>query len=237
MGWTLVTGGAKRLGAEICRSLAAAGKDLLIHYRESCSEAESVAAECAALGVKAELLKADLSSVDGVNGLVKTIKQRKWPVENLINNVGNFYKDTLLNTKAVVWYDLFQTNLHAPFLLSQGLIDSIKTQQGSIINIGTAGALDLRADKHSSAYMITKKALYQLSKSLAREVAKDGVRVNMVSPGVLINSVSVPEDPESIPQARLGELREISRVVLFLLDRNNAYITGQNIEVAGGYAL
>jgi 3-oxoacyl-[acyl-carrier protein] reductase len=237
MAWTLVTGGAKRLGAEIARSLAKEGYDVLIHYRASKSEALRVIDDCRKMGVAAEALQADFSSKEGVAALVKEIVTNSYHIENLINNVGNFLARSPLETTLDAWRDLFETNLHAPFALIQDLMPSIKIHKGSIVNIGTAGAMDFRADVKYTAYTITKKSLYLLTKSLARELAQHGVRVNMVSPGELDNSVSLPRELSLLPMRRPARLSEVVRTVLFLLNKDNGYITGQNIEVAGGYAL
>jgi len=237
MKWTLVTGGGRRLGGEICKTLAKNGYSILVHYRESESEAETVVQACRDCGVKAEMFQADFSSMEGVGLLIEKIRKNGYRIENLINNVGNFSELSTLNTPVELWLNLFQTNLHAPFALISELIASIKSYQGSIINIGTAGVMDIRADRKCNAYMLTKRSLYALTKSLAKELARDGVRVNMISPGILMNSVSIPSDLESFGLARTGELEEVCRVLLFLLNKESEYITGQNIEVSGGYAL
>lgn len=237
MKWTLVTGSGKRLGAAICQRLAEKRHHLLIHYRQSEAQAYEVRQTCQTFGVCAEVIKADFSTMVGIDQILSEIKERNYEIENIINNVGNFSTLSTLNTPINQWLDLFQTNLHAPFALIQGLKSNLIANQGSVINIGTAGVADLRGNQVAGAYMLTKKALLMLTKSLAKELANDKVRVNMVSPGVLENSVTLPEKEGSIPFARTGELKEICRVVEFLLDRNSSYITGQNIEIAGGYGL
>lgn len=237
MAWTLVTGGAKGFGAAICKTLADQGYDILVHYRTSEKEALGVVEECRRRGVASKMLQADFSTYEGVIGFVNKIIENSLSVENLINNVGNFIVRSSLNTTSEEWIDLFQTNLHAPFVLIQSFIPSIKLHKGCIINIGTAGAMDMRADAKYTAYTITKKSLYLLTKSLARELAGDQIRVNMVSPGELENSTSLPDDLEKLPMKRAATLKEAARAVLFLLNKENSYITGQNIEVAGGYAL
>jgi 3-oxoacyl-[acyl-carrier protein] reductase len=135
------------------------------------------------------------------------------------------------------WLKLFQTNLHAPFILIKHLVSSLCQHRGHIINIGAAGLGRMRADTYSTAYTLTKQNLWMLTRSLALELAPAGVRVNMVSPGHLETSVNLPTDPLKLPMGRPGYHHEISRLILFLLDPANHYITGQNIEVAGGVSL
>jgi NAD(P)-dependent dehydrogenase (short-subunit alcohol dehydrogenase family) len=209
----------------------------LVHFSVQDFKTEFVVEECRKKGVDAEAIQGDFSSKEGIAGLIRQIEKQSFQVENLINNVGNFFTFSSLDTPVELWRDLFETNLHAPFTLIQALISSIKLHQGSIINIGTAGAMDFRADIKYTAYTITKKSLYLLTKSLARELAKDHVRVNMVSPGELDNSISLSQGASSLPMQRPASLLEVVRTILFLLNKDSAYITGQNIEVAGGYAL
>jgi NAD(P)-dependent dehydrogenase (short-subunit alcohol dehydrogenase family) len=237
MAWTLVTGGAKGLGAEICRTLASQGHDILVHYWNSEKEALELVEKCKQNGVSADAIYGDFSSPEGVKKLLSTINKRSLDIKCLINSVGNFYQGSPLETPIEVWNELFQTNFHAPLLLIRGLIPNIKAHVGTVINLGSAGVKDMRADDKYTAYTISKKALYLLTISLAKELAKDGVRVNMVSPGVLENSVTLDDDIGRLPMGRAGTLQEVANAILFLLQPENKYITGQNIEVAGGFAL
>lgn len=237
MAWTLVTGGAKGLGKEICLTLAKKGHNVLVHFRKSKEEAEAVAEECRKSGVLSKTVQADFSNPEGIQGLLDMARKQTWEIKFLINNVGNFFEGALSDTPVETWHSLFQTNLHAPFLLIRGLLPEIASQKGAVINIGSAGCNDLRGDAKYAAYSLTKRSLYFLTKSFAKEAAKDGVRVNMVSPGELENSVTLAGRREKLPFGRAGALREVAEVVSFLLLPENAYITGQNIEVAGGFAL
>jgi NAD(P)-dependent dehydrogenase (short-subunit alcohol dehydrogenase family) len=132
---------------------------------------------------------------------------------------------------------LFQTNLYAPFALTKAFLPSITKAKGNIINIGIAGLNAPRASKTQASYDAIKMALLSLTKSLALDLATTGVRVNMVSPGYLTNSVVLPSDPLSLPMHRTGALDEVARAITFLIDPASSYITGQNIEVSGGVAL
>lgn len=237
MSWTLVTGGAKGLGSQICKTLAESGHNILIHYRGSEEAAEQVAEECREFGVLSKTIAADFSTQEGVLSFVAALKQDINKIKFLINNVGNFFKGSSLETPIDQWYELFQTNLHTPFLLIQGLLPLIVSERGSIINIGSVGAKEIRAEINYTAYSLTKKSLYLLTASLAKELAKDGVRVNMVSPGELENSVTLKAFFKKLPMKRPGTLKEVAEVVRFLLRDDSSYITGQNIEVAGGFAL
>jgi NAD(P)-dependent dehydrogenase (short-subunit alcohol dehydrogenase family) len=235
--WTLVTGAAKGLGAEICLTLADQGFPILVHYNTSYEEANALVTACRKKGVRAESIQGDLTSSKTTQDFIKEVLVKFPHINVLINNVGNYLIQTALNTSIEKWSELFETNLHAPFALCQALSPTLKSHKGSIINIGTAGLTAIRSDTRAPAYNITKMGLLLLTKSLAKELAPFDVRVNMVSPGRLANSIDLPVDLSSIPMKRLGTLTEVSQVVAFLLEKGNDYITGQNIEVAGGLGL
>ncbi|MDB6082028.1 MAG: putative 3-ketoacyl-acyl carrier protein reductase, fabG, partial [Chlamydiia bacterium] len=223
MKWTLVTGGAKRLGAEICRTLARSGHSLAIHYNSSETEAKAVAEECRKYDVSAEVIQGDFSTFESTKDFIIRYQKRFVETENLINNVGNYLVRKAKESEMADSYALFQTNVHAPHFLSLNLIQ----EGGAIINMGVCGLHSSRADVRAPLYTASKMALWSLTKSLARELAPQGISVNMVSPGQLENSIDLPADCSTLPMKRPGKLSEVTRVVAFLLDKENRYITGQ----------
>jgi NAD(P)-dependent dehydrogenase (short-subunit alcohol dehydrogenase family) len=237
MAWTLVTGGAKRLGAEICRNLAKAGYDVIVHYNTSHQEALQVAEECRQQGVHSEVMQGDFSTPTSTQKFIGDYLQ-KFPITyNLINNVGNYHLASFQETSSQVCYDLFQTNFHAPFAIIQALLPSLKNLKGNIINLGVGGIHNVKIKSIGPIYCATKAALWHLTKTMAYELASSQVRVNMVSPGCLEIAVDLPDDLNKFPMKRAGKSSEVSRVITFLLAKESSYITGQNIEVAGAYAL
>ncbi len=237
MNWTLVTGGAKNLGAEICRTLAAQGHSIVVQYRYSESEAQAVAQSCRDLGVEAEIIQGDFSSIETTVLFIVNYLARFRETKYLVNNVGNYFIGTALQTPLLKWGELFQNNVHVPFALIQALAPSIKKNQGSIVNIGVAGLAHGRADIYTTGYSCAKEALCLLTKSLAKELAPAHVTVNMVSPGYLESSVDLPKDVSALPMQRPGSLTETAQLVAYLLSPAASYITGQNIETAGGLRL
>ncbi|MEX1012692.1 MAG: SDR family oxidoreductase [Waddliaceae bacterium] len=213
----LVTGASKRLGALICYALAENGYDLCIHYRTSQKEAEEVKARCQEMGVDAEIVCGDLLSIDFR------------PIDHLINNVGVYTKESLLDYTLDEWKDCFEVNCFAPFALTKRFLPTLK----SVINIGVSGLEN--SDKQRSLYRLTKKTLLHITKMLASELAPKGICVNMVSPGQLSISEDLPDNLGSLPMKRAVEPSEITQMILFLL--KSPSITGQNIDISGGLGL
>lgn len=233
MSWALVTGGAKGLGAEICRTMARLGHSVVCHYHTSREAAEKVAAECRTFGVEAATIQGDFSQRDQAVDFLERYKKQFPDTSILINNVGNYLLEKGSGTHLDASHLLFWTNVQTPLLLIQGLLPTLQV----VINIGTAGLDGHRADTRSTLYKSTKMALLSLTKSFARELAPRGIRVNMVSPGHLPYSVDLPKDISQLPMKRAVQLDEVARLIAFLVDSKNSSITGQNIEVAGGLAL
>lgn len=237
IGWTLVTGGAKRLGSIVCLKLARAGYNVIVHYHTSAKEANEVAAKCRAYGVQSEVIQGDLGSNEGVEILAEALALRFPELSNIVNNVGNYLIKPILDTSKEELIELYQTNFFAPFRLIQRLLPSVKKYKGAIINLGVAGLETRRAECRSTAYTLTKLSLLGLTKSLAKDLASSGVRVNMISPGYIDNAVDLPNDLSCLPMGRAATCDEIASLILFLLGRDGEYVTGQNIEVAGGVRL
>lgn len=235
--WVLVTGGAKGLGKEIAVTVAERGANVVIQYNKSFSEAEELKTELKSKGFSIEIIQGSFDSqaetVDFIQRYMKNFPVTK----HLINNVGNYLVKPLIRTTFVEVTDLFQTNLFTPLLLIQGLLPSIERNKGSVVNIGMSGLGMLKGDLNAAVYTMTKVALLSMTKSLARELGPRQVRVNMVSPGQLENAVDLPQTYEKFPMKRPGKLREVANVVAFMLSDENEYITGQNIDVAGGLGL
>lgn len=237
MTWTLVTGGAKGLGAEICLTLARQGRNIVVHYNQSQKEAQSIAQQCRNAGVKAETMQGNLATTQGINSFISRYLETFPETDALINNVGNYLLKTATETTLQEWENLFLTNLTAPFVLSNALIPALKKNRGDLINIGVSGIQTGKADTYATAYSITKYGLWMLTKSLAKELAGEQIRVNMVSPGLMENAIDLENILPKVPMKTATPLKEVAELVAFLLKPENAHITGQNIEVAGGLRL
>ncbi len=231
MGWTLVTGGAKGIGAAICRTMATEGHPIVVHYNTSQKEALEVAEDCRSLGVRAEIMQGNFSTQEQVAEFLQNYLQAFSLTDCLVNNVGNYLVKSVQETSPEELSLLYQTNVFAPIMIAKAL--SVKE---SIVNLGVAGLNAERADTYSSAYSMTKSSMLQWTRSLAKELASASISVNMVSPGYVEGSVDLPE-LSKLPMKRAVTKDEVARLVAFLLNKNNRAITGQNIEIAGGIRL
>jgi NAD(P)-dependent dehydrogenase (short-subunit alcohol dehydrogenase family) len=223
----LVTGAARGLGAAIALALSKSGHQVVIHYRSNQLQAAKMAAQC-----NAPMIQGDFSSPELTRDFIRRYKEQFPETEGIVNNVSQYLLSSLVNTSEEKWQELFQINLHAPFTLIQALLPTLKT----VVNIGQSGLLAHRAAPYAAAYRSTKQALYYMTLSFAKELASQNITVNMVSPGFLENAVDLlPLD--SLPMKRAGKLDEVAEIVVTLFSDKARYITGQNIEIAGGVGL
>ncbi|WP_027891375.1 bifunctional dihydropteridine reductase/dihydrofolate reductase TmpR [Calidithermus chliarophilus] len=232
----LVTGSARGIGRAVLLGLAERGFAVAVHYRSSEAEAERTRAEAEALGVRAVKLRADVTDLEQARCLVEQAVGQLGGLHVLVNNVGDYLKKPVEELTAREWQALLDSNLNAPFYVTQAALPHLRAAGwGRVVNIGYAGAHNLVARSSIAPYAIAKTGLILYSKALAERVAPWGVTVNVVAPGVAENSVSQPL--EEIPMGRAARLDELARAVLFFVDEGSAYLTGQVLEVAGGWNL
>ncbi len=236
----LVTGSARRLGREIALRLAASGYFTCVHYRGSRAAADGALKAIRKAGGDGAVVSGDLGSPEGVREIVAGARAAlgsKFRLDVLVNNVGIYPTGPLEGFDPDSFDEVLRVNLSGCHRLIQMLHPNLR-KGGSIINIGYAGIDSLTATTHNTAYMISKSGLLILTKSLAMALGPRGIRVNMVSPGILTNSVELPDDPaDFIPMERLGTTGEVADAVEFLVGDKARYITGVNLDVAGGYHL
>ncbi len=234
----LVTGAAKRLGRELAISLGRAGYFVWVHYKESRLEAEATLAEIRRRGGVGKIVSADIASRQQVTSMLTTIKEHSGQLDLLINNVGIYKTGSLIDYAIEDFENTLQTNLFGCFYTIQLSLALFPPSGGNIINIGYAGIENLTSSIHNTAYLISKSGLLILTKSYAEALGPKGIRINMVSPGILANSVEFPSNPKTVvPLGYLGECEDIASTVAFLISEKARYITGINVDVAGGYLL
>ncbi len=235
----LITGGAKRVGAAICRRLHAAGANLMVHYRSSAAEARALeAALLAQRPGSVALAQADLLKVPSLAGLVKDTVKAFGRLDALINNASSFYPTAVGEITEKAWDDLMGTNLKAPLFLAQAAVRELRKTHGCIVNI-----IDIHAElpmKNHVVYTAAKAGLAALTRSLARELGPE-VRVNGIAPGTILwpdddtwrDEVARQRIINQTALKRIGEPDDIAKAVEFLLAAA-PYVTGQVIAVDGG---
>jgi pteridine reductase len=238
----LITGGAKRVGAAICRMLHASGANLMIHYRQSVSEARALQAE---LNLKrpnsAAIIHGDLLNIAILPKLVQETVNHFGHLDVLINNASSYYATELGEIGDNEWQDLTGSNLKAPLFLSQAASSELTKTKGCIINI-----TDMHVERPKKGYIVysvAKAGLVTLTKSLAYELAPN-VRVNAVAPGPVLWPEDNPQFDEVyrkrvISQTllkRIGEADDVAKAVRFLI-QDAPFMTGQVIAVDGGRSL
>ena len=235
-GGALVTGSAKGIGRAVALALAADGIDVAVHYRRSRRAAEQVVAQAERHGVRAVALSADVTVEEEAQDLVDAAAAALGGVRVLVNNVGNYHKGPLAELDTGTWHHMLDSNLHATFYTCQRAVPIMRAAGGGrIVNIGFAGSELLKARPAIVAYQIAKTGVLLYTKALARSEAAHGITANVVSPGVMDNSVTKPLD--EIPIGRTGSLDELVAAVRFFLRPEARYVTGTHLEVAGGWNL
>lgn len=238
----LITGGAKRVGAVICRLLHAEGARLMIHYRSSDDEARTLQSE---LNLKrpnsVAIIQGDLLRLSVLPKLVQETVQHFGRLDALINNASSYYPSELGSINEHQWEDLIGPNLKAPLFLSQAAAPELRKTHGTIINI-----TDMHVERPKKGYIVysvAKAGLVTLTKSLAHELAPE-VRVNAVAPGPVLWPENNPQFDEVYRQRvisqtllkRIGEGDDVAKAVRFLL-QDAPFITGHVIAVDGGRSL
>ncbi len=236
----LVTGGARRIGAEIVRALHAAGMDLVIHYGRSEGPAIRIMQELEARRPDSvRRIQADLHHTGGLGDLVERAGAWRGRLDLLVNNASVFYPTPLEQATEAQWDDLLAVNLKAPFFLARHAGRWLKASRGSIVNL-----VDIHAQRPLEGhpvYSIAKAGNAMMVKALARELGPE-VRVNGVAPGAilwpdgLLSEEARAEILERTALKRTGRPEDIARTVLFLV-RDAHYITGQILVVDGGRSL
>jgi len=238
----LITGGAKRVGASICRLLHGGGAKLMIHYRNSAGEARALQSE---LNLQrpnsAAIIQGDLLNLAVLPSLIQETVSHFGRLDVLINNASSYYATEIGEIGDDQWEDLIGTNLKAPLFLAQAAAHELRKQQGCIINI-----TDMHVERPKKGYVvysIAKAGLVTLTKSLAQELGPE-VRVNAVAPGPVLWPEDNPQFNEVYRQRvisqtllkRIGESDDVAKAVRFLI-QDAPFITGQVIAVDGGRLL
>ena len=238
----LVTGGAKGIGAAICRELANMGYNLAVNYNSSYEAAQSLKSELSQL-VDVDIYKADVSDSTQVADMLDNIKKDFGGVDVLVNNAGIAQQALFTDITDEMWQRMIGTNLTGTFNCCRSVLPyMINQKNGVIINITSMwGQVGASMEVHYSA---AKAGVIGLTKALAKEVGLSGIRVNAVSPGVVLTDMMAQftdDDKNALkdetPLNRLGTPEDVAHTVAFLCSDKADFITGQIIPVNGGFII
>ncbi len=236
----IVTGGGRGIGREIALTLAGSGMNIVINYNRSNAAALEVKALCEAKGVGAHVVRCDVSNTDDVKRLVKETIDTFGSVDVLVNNAGITKDGLILRMSESDFDDVIAVNLKGTFNCSKAVgRQMLKKRTGVIINV--ASVVGLMGNAGQANYAASKAGVIGLTKSLAKEFAARGVRVNAVAPGFIASDMTdqLPEEvvdtyKANIPLGSLGEPKDVAELVSFLASEGARYITGQVVSVDGG---
>ncbi len=236
----LVTGTSGALGKAIALRLAKDGYDVALHYNSGAEACRKLARELEGMGVKAIALQADVRKEDDVARMFAEAEEALGPISVAVNNAGLVRDRTIAKMSAEDWDVVLDTNLRGAFHLCKAAAPRMRERKaGRIVNISSiVGAMGNFGQVNYSA---SKAGLIGLTKSLAREVAKDQVTVNAICPGFMDTPMvrNVPTAVQEklvsqIPLGRFGEPEAVGEAVAYLAGPGGAWVTGQVLHVNGG---
>ncbi len=236
----VVTGASRGIGAAVAKKLASLGADLALIYAGNDALAEAAAADCRALGVRAEAYRCDVSDGEAVKETVAKIKAELGGVQLLVNNAGITRDGLVATMKEADFDEVLNVNLKGAFHMIRhcsGLM--LRAKYGRIVNISSVAGL--MGNPGQANYAAAKAGLIGLTKTTAKELASRGITVNAVAPGLIdtdmTRKLGLKEDAlkSAIPLGRAGKPEEVAEAVAFLLQAD--YITGEVLRVDGGMAM
>lgn len=238
----LVTGGSRGIGRHVSLELAARGYFVAINFLRDRDSAESTLAEIQAAGGMGALFQADVTVPEQVQAMIKAIATSQRRIDLLVNNAGVTRDGVFMMMTADNWLKVLDTNMNSVFHCCKAVIRYMIAQKsGVIVNIGSGSGISPRMGQTN--YSTTKSGIIGFTRSLAREVANNGVRVLTVAPGFTrtemadsVSAATVAESLRMIPMGRWGMPQEIAKVVGFVASDDAAYLNAVTIIVDGGRA-
>lgn len=240
----LVTGGSRGIGKAIVLRLAKDGFNVIFNFRSGEKEAEEVAKEAEAFGVKTMAVKADVSNPEDCDALIaKAMEFGEGRIDVLVNNAGITRDNLLMRIKNEDLDAVLDVNLKGPFYMMRGVSKiMLKQRSGSIINMSSV--VGIMGNAGQVNYSASKAAVIGMTKSLARELASRKIKVNAIAPGMIETDMTgaIPENAKTailgqIPFGEMGQAEDVANLVSFLASEDSRYITGQVICVDGGMAM
>mgnify|MGYP000922272344 FL=1 len=239
----LVTGGSRGIGREIAIGFSKLGADIAITYNSNSTKAQELTEELIKNGVKAVAVKGDVSVEEDVNSIVNLVEKELGGVDILVNNAGITKDNLLIRMSPNDWDEVMNVNLKGVFLCTKAVTRGMmKKKYGKIINISSV--VGITGNPGQGNYSASKAGIIGFTKSMAKELASRGIRVNAIAPGFIQTEMTdiLKDDIKksmlnSIPLNHFGTPKDISHVVNFLASEESDYITGEVIKVDGGMAI
>jgi 3-oxoacyl-[acyl-carrier protein] reductase len=236
----LVTGSGRGIGRAIALELAAAGAKVVVNYAGRADKAEETVRLIREIGGDSLAVQADVSRAEDVERLLQTVLEHFGKVDILVNNAGITRDSLLLRMKEADWDAVLATNLKGVFLCTKAVSKGmLKQRSGAIVNISSV--VGLAGNAGQANYAAAKAGIVGFSKSVAKEFASRGIRVNVVAPGYIMTDMTETlsegvqnEILREIPLGRLGKPEDVAKAVRFLVSPEASYITGQTFCVDGG---
>lgn len=239
----LITGGSRGIGKSIALAFAKSGAHIVVNYSSNAEMAEAVAAEARGYGVEAFVIGCDVSDEEAVESMIDNIEKNFKPIDILINNAGVTRDGLLIRMKTSDWDQVMDINLKGTYLCTKHLGKRmLKRKSGTIVNV--TSVVGITGNAGQSNYSASKAGVIGFTKSIAKEFASRGIRVNAVAPGFIETDMTgklseevIESYSKAIPLGRMGSPEDVAAAVLFLSSEQSAYMTGQIITVDGGMTL
>ncbi len=240
----MVTGASRGIGRATAVALARAGVGrLYLHYGSSREGAQRTLESVGEAGAAGELIQADLSTLEGIDGFTGRIRRDGWEIDLLVNNAGALVRRATLPEMSPALYDqIMDLNLRSLWFITQAVVPAMTRKgSGAIVNVGSIAARN-GGGPGATIYAAAKAAVATITKGLARELAPQGIRVNAISPGTVDNDFHQKYSTRQMldtvvratPAGRLGANEEMADVIVFLCSDASRYVHGQTIEINGG---
>lgn len=239
----IVTGASKGIGRACAMRLARDGMTVIINYSRSDAAANATVEEIKAAGGSATAYKADVSDPEQVKAMFKDIADEYGKIDVLVNNAGIVKDEYLLMLTTETLDKCLDLNIKGYlYCAQQAVLKMFRQKSGVIVNMSSVSAKMALAGQ--SVYSATKGAVNSMTQTMAKELARYGIRVNAVAPGFVLTEMvdQLPEDKKkeyikAVPMGRFADVSEVADVVSFLCSDDSKYITGQSIVVDGGLSL
>lgn len=237
----IVTGGAKGIGKAIVENLAQKGIQVVLNYNHSEKQAIETKEDLCKKGYEVEIYQADVSKSEEVKKLVEFTKKTFGKIDILVNNAGIDKWQLFTDITDEEWDHMIQNNLNSAFYMTREVAkEMIHNKKGCIINISSIWGIT--GASCEVAYSVTKAGIDGLTKSLAKELAPSGIRINSIAPGFIMTDMNaqfskeeLEEIKEQIPLGKVGKPEDIAKCVNWLVE--DEYTTGQIISPNGGWVI